>query len=503
MFPYPSGDLHLGHVRNYAIADTIAKYKRIKGYNAVVPMGWDAFGLPAENAAIAHGVMPSDWTRQNIQRMKSQMETMQMDIDWSREITTNDPDYYRWTQWFFVKMVEEGIAYQKEGIVNYDPIEKTVLANEQVDSEGRAWRSGAKVEQRAMTQWYINISRYADEMIDDIDSSGMPDRVKNMQRNWIANIQDWCVSRQRYWGTPIPVVHCDSCGAVPVPASQLPVKFPTPTGEWKDYDEQIQEWKHQVTCPKCGKPAQRETDTMDTFVDSAWYFFRYTDPTNTETPFSPEKCEEWMPMAYYIGGIEHATAHLVYSRFFARFIRDIGMFQGNEPFSKQISQGMVIGKTYKDSTTGQYIPCQEVSDEMEVEVTWEKMSKSKFNGVSPEQMIAKYGVDTVRTYIAFKAPVEKDMQWDESDIQGTRRFINRIHSMEKSGSGDRDPEMQRQMVKFWKEYCRNMDNIKFNTAIAIIMKFSRHIIAAKDSRDKDRAIWVIRKAISPFAPSFK
>lgn len=485
------------------IADAIAKYKRIKGYKAIVPMGWDAFGLPAENAAIAHGVSPHDWTEQNIARMKKQIQSMQIDVDWSREIKTNDPDYYRWTQWFFIQMMKKGIAYQSKGIVNYDPVEKTVLANEQVDNNSRAWRSNAIVEKKEMTQWYIKISKYAEEMLDDIDSSGMPDKVKNMQKNWIKNIRDWCVSRQRFWGTPIPVVHCDSCGAVPVPESELPVQFPQPSGEWTDYPKQIEQWKHSVTCPICGKPAQRETDTMDTFVDSAWYFFRYTDPANNSQPFDKQKCQEWMPMAYYIGGIEHATAHLVYARFFTRFIRDIKMFDGNEPFEQQISQGMIIGKTYKHPETNQYMTESQAAEVKNTKVTWEKMSKSKFNGISPEFAIAKYGVDVVRTYIAFKSPIEKDIQWDESDIQGVCRFIDRIKSFEYTGDTKRDYDVQKKMVDFWKKYSYNMDKQKMNSAIASIMAFSRFVAKAKRSRDKDRAIWVIRKAINPFASSFK
>lgn len=505
MFPYPSGTLHVGHLRNYTIADVIARYRKMKGDRVVQPMGWDVFGLPAENAAIANGVSPREWTDKNIAAMRTQIRAMNCDIDWDREIATNNPDYYRWTQWFFSRMVERGIAYRKKGVVNYDPVERTVLANEQVDDDGRGWRSGAKVERREMEQWYVATTRYAEEMIADIDASGMPPEVRRMQRSRIADLRDWCVSRQRFWGTPIPVVHCPRCGAVPVPDERLPVVFPEPEGDWKDYPRQIEAWKCGATCPKCGGAATRETDTMDTFVDSAWYFFRYLDPRNPDRPFDPEVAADWMPMAFYVGGREHATAHLVYARFFARFVRDLGMYAGSEPFARVVAQGMVTGKTYRDAETGEYLPASEFvsgcgKSQEAARVTWEKMSKSKFNGVSVAGAIAERGADVVRTYVAFKAPVEKDLMWNEGDIAGVRRFLNRVRGLTPCGSQDRDPGAARETARVWREYCRNMDALKFNVAIAACMKFSRDIAGMPESRDRDRAVFAVRHAIAPFAP---
>lgn len=493
----------MGHVRNYAITDAIATYEKSKGRSVIQPMGWDAFGLPAENAAIQNQQSPSQWTQNNIKSMREQMNAMQFDINWDREVATNDPSYYRWTQWFFIQMMHKGIAYQKAGTVNYDPVEKTVLANEQIDKNGRAWRSGAVVEQREMKQWYFAISQYAEEMIADIDSSGMPNKVKSMQKHWIEHIRDWCVSRQRRWGTPIPVVHCPEHGPVAVPEENLPIQFPADNGDWENYEDKIDHWKHEAHCPICGGKAVRETDTMDTFVDSAWYFFRYIDPQNDSQPFNPEKINQWMPMNVYVGGVEHATAHLVYARFFSRFIRDLGMYAQSEPFSKVIAQGTIQGQTYRDRETNQYVAPENVDPSREYEVTWQKMSKSKFNGVSPQAMFDKYGVDAVRTYIMFKAPIEQDMKWDEGDIKGVVRFVNRIERLQPSNSNDRDEAIASAAKASAERYHQRMQNYKFNTAIAEIMAFSKQVEKAKNSVDKNAAIAQIRRQIAPFSPNFR
>lgn len=511
MFPYPSGNLHLGHLRNYSITDAIATYRKMKGDNVVHPIGWDAFGLPAENAAIAHYQTPHEWTNTNIANMKRQLQVMQLDIDWDKEIATNDPNYYRWTQWLFIQMMKNNVAYQAHKEVNYDPVEKTVLANEQIDKNGIAWRSGVKIEKKRMKQWFIAVSEYRKPMIQTLSSSGLSPAVIKIQQNWIENIHDWCVSRQRYWGTPIPVIHCKECGAVPVKESDLPVSFPQPKGKWTDFCQQVQEWSNDCICPKCDRKAVRETNTLDTFFDSSWYFYRYIDSNNQSKIFDKDKVQGAFPIAYYVGGIEHATSHLVYARFFSHFMQEISVCSHKEPFKKVISQGMVTGTTYKNPKTGQYFSPDTINIANPVDPTTkdslvvanEKMSKSKLNGINPESTIAKYGVDTVRVYMMFKSPIEKDIQWSNADIKGIQRFISRVDNFVPSMSDDCDFYVQRQLLSFWKSYCKDMDNLKFNAAIAKTMKFSRTIGDFPPSRDKNRAIFVIRKALSPFAPSYR
>ncbi|MDJ0637102.1 MAG: leucine--tRNA ligase, partial [Xenococcaceae cyanobacterium MO_188.B29] len=542
MFPYPSGNLHMGHVRNYVITDVIARLKRMQGYRVLHPMGWDAFGLPAENAAIDRGVPPAKWTYQNIAQMREQLQQLGLSLDWEREVATCSPDYYKWTQWIFLQFFEAGLAYQKEAAVNWDPIDQTVLANEQVDSEGKSWRSGAKVERKLLRQWFFKITDYAEQLLNDLDKlPGWPDRVKLMQANWIGKsvgaylefpiigmdenigvfttrpdtvygvtyvvlapehpltpqvttserkeaveafikevaneseiertaedkpkrgiltggkainpfngeeipiliadyvlyeygtgavmgvpahdkrdfkfaqendlpiqvvivpennnvgtfhetspqeaytdpgiivnsaqfdgiasetgktkiieyaeekgygkariqyrLRDWLISRQRYWGCPIPVVHCPSCGTIPVPDADLPVELPEQvafTGRGASPLAQLEGWIN-VPCPSCGEPAKRETDTMDTFIDSSWYFLRYSDAKNPEEVFTKEKVNDWMPVDQYVGGIEHAILHLLYSRFFTKVLRDRGLLNFDEPFQRLLTQGMVQG----------------------------------------------------------------------------------------------------------------------------------------------------------------
>ena len=635
MFPYPSGNLHMGHVRNYVITDVVARVQRLRGRKVLHPMGWDAFGLPAENAAIERGVDPGVWTDQNIASMRRQLDQLGLSIDWQREVATCHSDYYRWTQWLFLQFFEAGLAYRKEATVNWDPIDQTVLANEQVDGDGRSWRSGALVEKRKLRQWFLKITDYAQALLDDLDGlEGWPERVRTMQANWIGRstgaelqfavvnddgtdtgeqitvfttrpdtifgatyvvlapehalvpsltgapqrlaveafcdlvsrqseqdrtaedkpkrgvpigaqvrnpasgelmpiwiadyvladygtgavmgvpahdqrdflfarqyelpvqqviipegsdehafeggawteagvlihsgrfdgltttkakaaitaaaeaegwgrervqfrLRDWLISRQRYWGCPIPVIHCDSCGAVPVPTEQLPVELPRDvafTGKGASPLAQLEGWV-QVACPCCGKPARRETDTMDTFMCSSWYFLRYSDPTNNQLPFSREAVDSWLPVDQYVGGIEHAILHLLYSRFFTKVLRDRQLLSCGEPFTKLLTQGMVQGVTYKNPHTGKYIPPSEVADADDprdpvsgepLETFFEKMSKSKYNGVDPAQVIDRYGADTARMFILFKAPPEKDLEWDDADVEGQFRFLQRI-----------------------------------------------------------------------------
>ena len=635
MFPYPSGNLHMGHVRNYVITDVVARVQRLRGRKVLHPMGWDAFGLPAENAAIERGVDPGAWTDQNIASMRSQLDQLGLSIDWQREVATCHTDYYRWTQWLFLQFLEAGLAYQKDATVNWDPIDQTVLANEQVDSEGRSWRSGALVEKRKLRQWFLKITDYAQQLLDDLDQlDGWPERVRTMQANWIGRstgaelqfevitaegqptgeritvfttrpdtifgatyvvlapehplvaaltaleqqlsveafcdlasrqseqertaedkpkrgvpigsqvrnpatgeliplwiadyvladygtgavmgvpahdqrdflfarqyelpvrqviipegsdehafeggawteagvlihsgrfdglpsgkakvaitaaaeaegwgqervqfrLRDWLISRQRYWGCPIPVIHCDSCGVVPVASEQLPVELPRDvafSGKGASPLAQLDRWV-QVACPCCGKPARRETDTMDTFMCSSWYFLRYSDPHNTQLPFSRSAVDAWLPVDQYVGGIEHAILHLLYSRFFTKVLRDRQLLSCDEPFTRLLTQGMVQGVTYKNPNSGKYIPPGEVADPTDprdpisgerLETFFEKMSKSKHNGVDPASVIDRYGADTARMFILFKAPPEKDLEWDDADVEGQFRFLQRL-----------------------------------------------------------------------------
>ena len=659
MLPYPSGKLHMGHVRNYTINDMLTRQLRMKGMNVLMPMGWDAFGLPAENAALKNGVPPAKWTFENIAYMKQQMQAMGLAIDWSREVATCTPEYYKWNQWLFLKMLEKGIAYRKTQIVNWDPVDMTVLANEQV-IDGKGWRTGAVVEKREIPGYYLKITDYADELLDSVQNKlpGWPERVKLMQENWIGKsegvrfafphdikgadgqlindgrmyvfttradtimgvtfcavapehplaqhaaltnpalaafiedcksggtteaelatqekkgmatglfvthplnghqvpvwvgnyvlmgygdgavmgvpahderdfafalkytlpiiqvvhvdgqhfdytqwndwyadkqkgvtinsdsfsgmsvkdavnavalslsdkglgekkttwrLRDWGVSRQRYWGTPIPIIHCDEHGAVPVPEKDLPVVLPQdciPDGSGNPLN------KHEgfhagVTCPVCGKAARRETDTMDTFVDSSWYFMRYCDPKNSDAMVA-DGANYWMPMDQYIGGIEHAILHLLYARFWTKVMRDLGLVKVDEPFTKLLTQGMVLNHIYSRRTAkggkDYFWPhdVEHVLDEggkiigaklkneatsgdgllpVGTPIDYEgvgTMSKSKNNGVDPQDLIEKYGADTARLYTMFTAPPEATLEWNDSAVEGSYRFLRRV-----------------------------------------------------------------------------
>ncbi len=635
MFPYPSGSLHMGHVRNYVITDVIARLQRLRGHAVLHPMGWDGFGLPAENAAIERGSDPAEWTDRNIAQMRGQLQRLGLSIDWQREVATCHPSYYRWTQWLFLQFLDAGLAYRQEALVNWDPVDQTVLANEQVDADGRSWRSGALVEKRRLRQWFLRITAYAGELLDDLPKlEGWPERVRTMQANWIGRssgaelrfpllgpegeasgeqltvfttrpetiygasyvvlapehplvpslthttqadavtafidlvgrqseqertaedrpkrgvplgshvrnpatgeaiplwiadyvladygtgvvmgvpahdqrdflfarqyelpvrqvivpegsdehafeasawvepgvlihsgpynglrsseakarivadaaaagwgtervqyrLRDWLISRQRYWGCPIPVIHCESCGVVPVPEEQLPVELPTGVrleGRGGSPLAKLEEWV-KVPCPCCGAPARRETDTMDTFMCSSWYYLRYADPGNTAEPFERAAVDRWLPVDQYVGGIEHAILHLLYSRFFTRVLRDRGLLGFDEPFARLLTQGMVQGITYRNPQSGRYVAPADVADPTNprdpvdgqpLEISYDKMSKSKYNGVDPAAVIERYGADTARMFILFKAPPEKDLEWDDADVEGQYRFLQRI-----------------------------------------------------------------------------
>ena len=725
MFPYPSGSLHMGHVRNYTITDVIARLKRMQGYRVLHPMGWDAFGLPAENAAIKRGVPPSKWTYQNIEQMRSQLKRLGLSIDWDCEVATCSPDYYKWTQWIFLQFFQAGLAYQKEAAVNWDPIDQTVLANEQVDNEGRSWRSGAIVERKLLRQWFFKITDYAEELLNDLDKlPGWPERVKTMQANWIGKstgaylefpivgmdekiavyttrpdtvygvsyvvlapehpltkqvttseqleaveafikevsnqselertaedkpkkgiptggkvinpftgeevpiwiadyvlyeygtgavmgvpahdvrdfkfarekdlpikvvvaradaadavlipneaytepgivvnsdlfngmpsadakkaiveyaekqgfgkarvqyrLRDWLISRQRYWGAPIPIVHCDDCGAVPVPDQDLPIQLPENvefSGRGGSPLAQLESWVN-VDCPSCGKPAKRETDTMDTFIDSSWYYLRFTDAKNDRQVFDSAKVNDWMPVNQYVGGIEHAILHLLYSRFFTKVLRDRGLFNFDEPFQHLLTQGMVQGLTYTNPNKDgkdKWFASSSVNPEdprdpqtgEPLKLVYATMSKSKGNGVAPEDVIAKYGVDTARMFVLFKAPPEKDLEWDEADVEGQFRFLNRVWRLvtefvdnpqsskkfrEKNPKSKIEKDLRRAIHTAIKEVSEDVDSeYQFNTAISELMKLSNALNDAKckDSTVYAEGIQTLILMLAPFAP---
>lgn len=727
MFPYPSGKLHMGHVRNYVITDVIARFKRMQGHRVLHPMGWDAFGLPAENAAIDRGIPPAKWTYENIDQMRSQLQELGLSIDWSREVATCSPKYYKWTQWLFLQFLEAGLAYQREAAVNWDPIDQTVLANEQVDADGFSWRSGAKVERKLLRQWFLKITDYAEQLLDDLQQlDGWPERVKTMQENWIGKsvgaylefpiigieekiavfttrpdtvygvtyvvlapehpltslvttedkkeavsafieevsqesdiertaedkpkkgtltggkainpftgeeipilianyvlyeygtgavmgvpahdvrdfkfarendlpikvvilpddadnsdiclleaytesgtmvnsggfngmdsvkgkkeviklaenngygkkriqyrLRDWLISRQRYWGCPIPVIHCEDCGTVPVPSTDLPVKLPEQvefSGRGPSPLAKLDDWVN-VPCPKCGKPAKRETDTMDTFIDSSWYFFRYTDATNQDEPFNLDRVNDWMAVDQYVGGIEHAILHLLYSRFFTKVVRDRGLVKVDEPFKRLLTQGMVQGLTYKNPKTGKYVPSDQVKigkgDKLyydsktgeKLEFFYEKMSKSKYNGVDPQVVLGKYGADTARMFILFKAPPEKDLEWQDADVEGQFRFLNRVWLLvnefienpnsakdkifDKNQLSKEEKDLRRAIHTAIKEISEDLnDDYQFNTAVSELMKLSNALrdINIKNSPVFREGIETLILLLAPFAP---
>jgi len=692
MFPYPSGHLHMGHVRNYAIGDVVARFKSMNGYNVLHPMGWDAFGLPAENAAIRNGVHPARWTYDNIDNMKDQLKTMGISYDWDREVTTCKPDYYKFTQWMFLKLFENNLAYKKKSAVNWCPSCQTVLANEQV-VEGCCERCESIVEKKQLEQWFFKTTAYAQRLLDDLDKlPGWPDKVKTMQRNWIGRsegcqfslaiegsketlsvfttrpdtvygvtymviapehplveklvvgkpqeaevkafvkmmktvsdmartasdvekegvftgayainpingeqvpiwianyvlmdygtgaimavpahdqrdfdfarkydipirvviksddspadgnemaeaytgdgvmvnsgsfngkdveegkkqiiaymeqqgigtgtinfrLRDWLISRQRYWGAPIPIVYCEECGIVPVPEKNLPVLLPEDV-EFKPYGESPLSYVenfYKTSCPCCGKEARRETDTMDTFVCSSWYFDRYCSPQESAIPFNREAVDYWMPVDQYIGGVEHAILHLMYARFFTKFLYDINMLSCEEPFTNLLTQGMVL----KDGS---------------------KMSKSKGNVVSPEDIINKYGADTARLFILFASPPERDLEWSDQGVEGCYRFLNRVWRLvteyadiigqvkSPAGFAELDNEARKLRYKTHASIKKVSEDIEerfnFNTAISAIMELSNALSSYSDNEEQDlsvvkEAVDTLLLLLSPFSP---
>lgn len=731
MFPYPSGKLHMGHVRNYTIGDVIARYQRMQGKNVLQPMGWDAFGMPAENAAMKNKVAPAKWTYENIAYMKSQLKSLGLAIDWTREVTTCKPDYYRWEQWLFTRLFEKGVIYRKNGTVNWDPVDQTVLANEQV-IDGRGWRSGALIEKREIPMYYFKITAYAEELLSSLDElEGWPEQVKTMQRNWIGKsrgmevkfpyartldgtpysvpygnnqwsesltvyttrpdtlmgatyvavapehplaqfaaqrpgnenlaafiaecrqggvseeliatqekrgmptgnsvkhpltgellpvwvanyvlmhygdgavmavpahderdfafarkyglpvktvvrtsagdevgrewqdaygehgrlinsgrfdgldfegafdaietelmrqklgqsriqfrLRDWGISRQRYWGCPIPIIHCPSCGDVPVPEDQLPVVLPedvVPDGAGSPLAKMPE--FYECSCPKCGSPAKRETDTMDTFVESSWYYARYASPSYTGGMVDPQAANHWLPVDQYIGGIEHAILHLLYARFFHKLMRDEGLVTSNEPFKNLLTQGMVVAETYyrtlenggKDwfnpadveverDAKAKVIGAKLKSDGLPVEIGGtEKMSKSKNNGVDPQAMIDAYGADTCRLFMMFASPPDMSCEWSDAGIEGANRFLRRVwrlaHSHVSAGLPgaldvasltDEQKAVRRAIHLAIRQASNDVgQHHKFNTAIAQVMTLMNVLEKAATATEQDRAL---------------
>lgn len=691
MFPYPSGNLHMGHVRVYTISDCIAQYQRMCGKKVLHPMGWDSFGLPAENAAIDHNINPMEWTTQNIKHMRSQLHNLGVHFDWSQEVSTCDPKYYCWTQWLFLQLYKHDLVYQKKSLVNWDPVDCTVLANEQVDEQGCSWRSGAKVEQRYLNQWYIKITDYAERLLQGIDDLDWPKNVKQMQHNWIGKSQgvffefqvrdngnslkvfttrpdtiygvtflaispehsllsdiefsdqimnkvqnllntscchgnrtkvgvnlnlmakhpltgdeipvyvadyvvsnygsqaimgvpahderdyefainndipvkevltdregkmvlinssqftglnvkkaqngiiqlikslgigghmtqyklrDWLISRQRYWGTPIPIIYCDKCGVIPVSESDLPVILPTNTelsGRGVSLLLRDKEWLN-VKCNRPDCTAQREPDTMDTFIDSSWYFLRFIDPNNTNSMVSHLLAQQWMPVDIYVGGVEHAILHLLYARFISHFLYDIGIINHKEPFRKLLTQGMVQGKTYRTLSSGRYLKPEEINNhpKHDLEVKWEKMSKSKYNGIDPEVYVTEYGGDTIRLFTLFKAPPEVAIQWDIKAIKGVYKWLWRVwtlvqehikdtpnHSINKS-----DELLLSATSKTIKQVTVSLEKKHtFNVAVAEMMSLSNVLKGVSNSMSGSKqyhnSLLVLCKLLTPFAP---
>ncbi len=495
MFPYPSGKLHMGHVRNYSIGDYFARYKRMCGFNVLYPMGYDSFGLPAENAAIKNNTNPKDWTLARIEEMRLQQERMGFSYDWNRTLTTCEPDYYKWNQWIFLQFYKKGLAYKAKATANWCPSCTTVLANEQVVDE-KCWRCQSIVEQKTFDQWFLKITQYQDELLNDLQTLDQwPEHVKILQKNWIDKkekdgittyrLRDWLISRQRYWGTPIPIVYCQKCGTVPARESDLPIKLPDNaqfTGKGNPL-AQIKEFV-QTTCPICQGPAQRETDTMDTFFDSSWYYFRYCAPKNGKIPFDKDEVDYWMPVDLYIGGIEHAILHLLYARFFTKALRDIGLTDISEPFSRLLTQGMVL----KDG---------------------EVMSKSKGNVVDPGVIIEKYGADTARTFILSIAAPQKEIEWNDKECITTYEMLQKICRLSETADFTQTNELStndKLLLSYThrtiEEVTAHIEELEPNKAIQKIFALTNRLsnYSPKKKKISDECYETIILLLAPFAP---
>lgn len=473
-FPYPSGDgLSVGHAKNYVPTDVLARYYRMRGYGVLHPMGWDAFGLPAENEALLRGRHPRDTTREYSATYRRQLQLIGCSYDWAREISTSDPEFYKWTQWGFLLLLRRGLAYRAIGMQWWCPKCRTILANEQV-LDGRCWRHGdTPVEQRALEQWYIRTTQYAERLLRDLDGLDWPGHIKTMQRNWIGRseeagtvryrLHDWLISRQRFWGAPIPVVYCDRCGIVPVPEEQLPVRLPEvqryePSGTGRSPLDAMPEFVH-TSCPQCAGPARRETDTLDGFADSNWYFLRFADPQYAAGPWNPEVARYWLPVDWYIGGAEHAVMHLLYARFFTKVLYDEGLVSFVEPFVRLRSQGSMLSP--KDGV---------------------RMSKSRGNVVTPDEVVAQYGADALRVSVMFIGPFEQDVTWDPAVAVGAARFVRRLHAFltrrpepgtrnGERGTEELAREVRSRLHQLIKAAGEAIERFRFNTLISDLMTF--------------------------------
>ncbi|WP_036958671.1 leucine--tRNA ligase, partial [Promicromonospora kroppenstedtii] len=494
MFPYPSGDLHMGHAEVFAITDVVARYWRAKGFDVLNPVGWDSFGLPAENAAIRRGEHPAVFTEANIATQAASIRRYGVSFDWTRRLHTHEPGYYRWTQWLFARLHERGLAYRAAAEVNWCPEDRTVLANEQV-VDGACERCGTTVVARDLTQWFFRTTAYADRLLDDMSllEPGWPVHVLTMQRNWIGRsegpngrtyrLHDWLVSRQRYWGAPIPVVHCPACGEVLVPDDQLPVELPYLAGDQLAPGDvsplaAARDWV-ETTCPRCGGPAERDTDTMDTFVDSSWYFLRYLSPGYDGGPFRPEDAARWMPAALYVGGVEHATMHLLYARFVTKVLFDMGLVPSPEPYARLMNQGQVVNHG-------------------------RAMSKSLGNGVDLAAELDRHGVDAVRLAMLFAGPPEDDVDWADVSPDAMRKFLARVLRL---GSRQARPTGGHALRRAVHRTVHDVDGLveagRFNVAIARLMELVGEVRrAASDTDDETyrEAVAAVAVLLGLFAP---
>jgi leucyl-tRNA synthetase len=466
MFAYPSGDLHMGHAEAYSIGDAIARFHRMRGHDVLHPVGWDSFGLPAENAARKRGLDPREWTYANIDVQAESFRRLGVSFDWRTRLHSSDPEFYRWNQWLFLRLFERGLAYRASAPVNWCPADETVLANEQVIG-GCCERCGTAVIQRNLTQWFFRTTAYAQRLLDDMAEldGNWPADVLTMQRNWIAKLHDWLISRQRYWGTPIPIVHCGACGEVPVPDDELPVRLSA---------ERV------TACPRCGGVAGRETDTMDTFVDSSWYFLRYPNPGYTDGPFDPEGVRRWLPVREYIGGKEHATGHLLYARFMTKVLYDLGLVPFVEPFQRLTTQGQVI-------------------------MNGRAMSKTLGNLVSLHDQVSRYGPDAVRVTMLFAGPPGDDIDWAGVSPTGAVKWLARVWRLAgdvgPASDAEGDPSVRRSVHRVIHETTALMAAKRFNVAIARLMELTsllRRAIGDPAAREGTEALVRMLSCVAPF-----
>ena len=496
-FPYPSGDgLHVGHARSIIAMDIISRKRRAEGYNVLYPIGWDAFGLPTENYAIKTGIAPKIVTKKNTDTFRRQLKSFGFSFDWSREIDTTDPQYYRFTQWLFLQFFKHGLAYKKKMAINWCPKDKIGLANEEV-IDGCCERCGTRVEQKEKEQWMLAITKYADKLDRDLSSVDFVEQIKLAQKHWIGKkeemvdgkkvttfkIHDWIFSRQRYWGEPIPLIHCSKCGIVPVPEKDLPVKLPNvknyvPTDTGESPLASISKWVN-VKCPQCSGNAKRETDTMPNWAGSSWYFLRYTDPKNKEVFASAEKLKYWMQVDWYNGGMEHATLHLLYSRFWNEFLFDIGLVPTSEPYKKRTAQGLILAEG------------------------GEKMSKSRGNVINPDSIVNTFGADTLRVYEMFMGPFDQAIAWSSDSIVGSRRFLERVWKLFEKVDANFTPEkaektFNKNIHQTIVKVSAHIEKMEFNTAVSALMILSNDF--EKQTKISQKSFEILLQLLAPFAP---